>query len=231
MAYVKRIVCLANSFKIGGSCIAGREILANGSYGGWIRPVSTRSTAEISTSESRYSNNTWPKLLDIIDIQMSKAIPHNHQTENHEIDPTKQWIKRGELPWASLATLAEQPASLWINSDNTSSGTFNCISEDEAASVNTSLILLKKKSFTVRIGSKTWQGKTTKTYRGDFKHKGIPYSLSLTDPVATNTFASKDEGDYPFIDVYICVSLTEPWTKDNNRCHKLVASLITNPPL
>lgn len=27
MAYVKRIVCLANSYKIGGSCIAGREVL------------------------------------------------------------------------------------------------------------------------------------------------------------------------------------------------------------
>ena len=34
MAYVKRIVCLANSFKPGGSCIAGREVIGNG-FGGW----------------------------------------------------------------------------------------------------------------------------------------------------------------------------------------------------
>lgn len=230
MAYVKRIVCLANSFKIGGACIAGREILSNGSYGGWIRPVSARPTAEVSFLESRYPDNTVPKLLDIVDIPMVKAVPHNHQTENHEIDPTKRWVKRGEFPWASLSALAEHPTSLWINSDSTSNGTFNCMSDAEAASLNTSLVLLKKQSFTVEVGSKTWEGRTTKTYRGNFKYKGTPYSFSLTDPVATNVFASKDEGEYPFTDVYICVSLTEPWKKDNNRCHKLVASLITNPP-
>jgi len=34
MAYVKRIVCLANSVKTGGTCIAGRELLPDGQYGG-----------------------------------------------------------------------------------------------------------------------------------------------------------------------------------------------------
>ena len=83
MTYVKRIVCLANSFKIGGSCVAGREILQNGSYGAWIRPVSSRSTAEISWMESMYENRTQPKLLDIIDISLLRAVPHNHQRENY----------------------------------------------------------------------------------------------------------------------------------------------------
>jgi hypothetical protein len=231
MTYVKRIVCLANSFKIGGACIAGREILVDGSYGGWIRPVSSRPTAEVSYVESRYQNNTAPKLLDIIDVSMLKPAPHNHQTENHEIDATKRWVKRGEFPWAELSGLSERPSSLWINSDRTGNGIFNCMSDVEAATLNSSLVLLKKRSFTVEVGSKTWAGRTTKTYRGNFKYKDIAYSFSLTDPVATNLFASKNEGEYPFTDVFICLSLTEPWKKDNDRCHKLVASLITNPPL
>ena len=230
MAYVKRIVCLANSFKIGGSCIAGREVLGKRKYGGWIRPVSDRPTAEVWDSECRYASNAVPKLLDIIDVPLVKAAPHNHQTENHVIDK-KQWTKVGVLPWDELENLRERPASLWINSDRTSAGAFNCISQAEAATLHDSLVLLKKKDFTVEVGSKTWEGKTTKAYRGNFKYNGIYYSLSLTDPVATNAFASKDEGNYELHDVYLCLSLTEPWVKDNNRCYKLVAAVFTNPPL
>jgi hypothetical protein len=38
---VKRIVCLANSRKMSGRCLAGRELI-NGLPGGWVRPVSAR---------------------------------------------------------------------------------------------------------------------------------------------------------------------------------------------
>jgi len=31
-------------------------------------------------------------------------------------------------------------------------------------------------------------------------------------------------------DVYACISLTEPYEKDN-RCHKVVAAILSNPPL
>jgi hypothetical protein len=219
-----------NSFKIGGSCIAGREVLGKGKYGGWIRPVSGRPTAEVWNSECRYASNAVPKLLDIIEAPFVKAAPHNHQTENHVIDK-KQWTKVDLLPWVELGNLRERPASLWINSDRTSAGAFNCVSQAEAATLHDSLVLLKKKEFTVEVGSKIWEGKTTKTYGGNFKYNGIYYSLSLTDPVVTNAFASKDEGDYELQDVYLCLSLTEPWVKDNNRCHKLVAAVFTNPLL
>jgi len=47
MATVKRIVCLANSRKLQGRCIAGREIV-QGKPGAWIRPVSAREHEEVS---------------------------------------------------------------------------------------------------------------------------------------------------------------------------------------
>ncbi len=77
MAYVKRIVCLANSYKQpNGRCVAGREILENGGYGGWIRPVGARDTAEVSLEECRCSNGLIPGLLDILDVPLRDGAPH-----------------------------------------------------------------------------------------------------------------------------------------------------------
>jgi len=107
MAYIKRIVCLANSYKTGGRCIAGKEVLARG-YGGWIRPVSARATTEVWPSEYRYVNNESPKILDIIDIPLLSAAPQHHQTENHVIDAGR-WVKQGVLPWNQLEQLRDRP--------------------------------------------------------------------------------------------------------------------------
>ena len=51
---VKQIVCFANSRKLGGRCIAGKEWLADGVLGQWIRPVSDREFEEVSAYEQRY---------------------------------------------------------------------------------------------------------------------------------------------------------------------------------
>ena len=42
MPYTKRILCLASSDMPGGHCIAGKELLANGNIGKWIRLVNDR---------------------------------------------------------------------------------------------------------------------------------------------------------------------------------------------
>jgi putative nucleic acid modification protein with dual OB domain len=106
MSYTKRIVCLANSYKPPqGRCIAGVEVLGNGNYGDWIRPVSDRPTAEVSYAEYRYQNGGVPQLLDIIDVPLLNAVPNNHQSENHVIDATAGWAKVGELSWDDVEKL------------------------------------------------------------------------------------------------------------------------------
>ncbi len=55
MNYTKMIVCLANSRKLSGRCIAGKEKTAEG-IGGWVRPVSKRPTGKVSEYDRMYLN-------------------------------------------------------------------------------------------------------------------------------------------------------------------------------
>src|SRR5579859_3143715 len=104
MSYTKRIVCFANSYKTGGSCIAGKDL----NNGTWIRPVSDRPTEELSFFEYCYDGYKSPKLLDIIDIPLLKPTPHDHQTDNHLIKK-EQWVKKGALAWEDLEQFRDRP--------------------------------------------------------------------------------------------------------------------------
>ena len=55
MPEVKRIVCLANSRKLHGRYVAGREWVG-GRAGRWIRPVSDREHQEVSEYERQYED-------------------------------------------------------------------------------------------------------------------------------------------------------------------------------
>jgi hypothetical protein len=165
-----------------------------------------------------------------MDVPLLNPAPQHHQTENHVIDTTQRWTKVGELPWEALAQLVDQPATLWVNSDSTSAGTFNCISQAEATTLHDSLTLIRPDNFAIEVATHTWFGGAKRRYAGNFNYKGVYYSLNLTDPVARRAFATRGEGEYPLTEAYLCVSLTEPY-KEDGRCHKLVAAVIHNPPL
>jgi len=122
--YKKKMVCLANSKKPGGRCVAGKEVSGEGHLG-WIRPVSARPSAEISLDELHYENGKAPEILDIIEIPMIGAVPRVHQTENHMIDDESYWKKEGALTWNDVAALLDTPATLWTNGDSTYHGRYD----------------------------------------------------------------------------------------------------------
>ena len=81
MQSVKRIVCLANSRKLHGRCVAGRE-WTDGRAGQWVRPVSDREHQDVSEYERQYEDGSDPRVLDIIDVPVLDPKPEIYQTEN-----------------------------------------------------------------------------------------------------------------------------------------------------
>ena len=228
MAYLKRFICLANSVKYGGFCIAGREILPDGSYGGWLRPVSTRPTAELSFMEPLYADNESPRLLDVIDVPLARPHALHHQTENHQIDPSLQWRRLGRLPKRSVAELCDLPSSLWINGEQTSGGCNNCVTADKAAKLKSSLYLISVSEITMQVRTASRTEHARFTYKGNFTYNSAEYFLNLTDPIVIDYLCRKGLGKYRFDNVYLTVSLTEPFAFDN-RCHKLIAAVMRKP--
>ena len=64
----KTILCLANSRKLQGRCVAGLE-WDGLVVGNWVRPVSSREHEGLSASEMCYYNFLEPKPLDVIELE------------------------------------------------------------------------------------------------------------------------------------------------------------------
>jgi hypothetical protein len=224
--YKKRIVCLATSRKLGGQCIAGKEVVSSG-YGPWVRPVSNRPGAEIALSEREYEDGTEPKLLDVIDVPMLAPSPHLHQTENHLIDARFYWQKQGVLGWSDVAALLDTPQTLWTNVDSSKGGSNDRVSETIVAGLKTSLLLIKPVKPTVEIDTPgAYFNDPKRKIRATFHYNGVYYSLRMTDPAAAKVFFARENGSYPLgQDVYFCISLAESPYEGNY--YKLVASIIT----
>jgi hypothetical protein len=222
-------VCLANSLKEGGLCVAGREVLQAG-FGAWLRPVSARPRAELTYLEYHYVDGSGPALLDVIDVPLLKASPHAHQTENHLIDPSRRWSKIGRCSFSRLPSLLERPATLWRNTGQTAFGRYNCVDWPEASSERTSLLLVDGAGLAVCVKP----GMTgRKSFYGEFHFGGEFYRLCITDPLVRDHFDTCPCGRYPFPAVgriFLCVSLTEPYEGDG-RCHKLIAAVIAEHSL
>jgi hypothetical protein len=229
MPDTKVIVCLANSRKHSGRCIAGKEVLADG-YGKWIRPVSARPSAEISEEERRYENGVLPKVLDIIRIPIIGATPQLYQSENYVVDAEYYWVKTDELSWIDVKELVDKPVPIWTNNDSTYYGVNDRVKVDLAAKLNNSLMLIDPEDLTIKVVTEGAEfGNARRRVRADFKHVGTYYSLIVTDPVAEKALLAKENAEYKPKDTYLCISLGEAHT--DGSCYKLVATVISKQPL
>jgi hypothetical protein len=219
MTYSKRIVCLANSRKFSGRCVAGVELLPAG-FGAWVRPISDRVSEELSIEDRRYADGQDVRLLDIIDIQFIEPRPHACQSENHVIDDGYQWQRVGRKAAADLVAFASSEGPLWNDGQHSYSGENDRIRLDVADQLSSSLRLVAPRNLAISVG----RGFKKRQVRAIF-HLGVTrYCLTVTDPGVEMQFLAKPDGEYPFAGrTLVCVSLGEPF--DGYR-YKLAAAVI-----
>lgn len=221
----KRIVCLANSRKISGRCIAGKE-WQDGHVGGWIRPVSERPTEEVSEEERRYKDGRDPKVLDVMEVPIAEHRPNAFQTENYVIDTQWYWRRISRTATPKLDWLIDEPDTLWRNGTRTYHGMNDRVPTEEAMRLRNSLYFLMLANVGVRVFAPgTDVGSRKRRVQVVFRFKGIPYKLWVTDPVIERIYLQKPDGDYRVGECYATISLGEPHT--DGYCYKLVAALIT----
>ncbi len=219
--YTRQIVCLANSRKHSGCCVVGKE-LSDGRIGGWIRPVSDRSTGELSPDESRVLDGSPPRLLNIITISLKEYRPHFHQTENHLI-ADGQWLRSGNLPAAKLPGLRDDVDRLWINGYHGPNGANDRIPVNLTNErLSSSLLFIRPDRLWITVVEE--EGPLEKV-RARFDYKNETYSLTVADPVVKKRYIKKGSGEYPVEkqDVHLTVSLGEP---HDGFCHKRVEAII-----
>ncbi len=224
MSAAKQIVCLANSRKLAGRCIAGREWTPGEGAGNWIRPVSVRSGQEVSEYERQYEDGKDPKVLDIINIPLIEPKPKGWQTENWLLDSEFYWRKEGDYSWFDLPALADPVEPLWIDGHSTYSGMNDKIPLAAAEVVSSSLRLLHLDRLELQVFAPGEAfGNSKRRVQGWFSHAGIHYALWVTDPVCERAYLEKLDGFYEIGECYLTISLGEEY---EGFCYKLIAAVI-----
>jgi hypothetical protein len=184
MSYTKTIVCLANSRKLAGRCVAGKEWDGR-NLGAWCRPVSARDRGEL-TAERWYSK-TWrdPQLLDLIEVGLLGPRPSAFQTENHLVDTTVRWKYAGHVSARQLVHALDKPTGpLWANGESTGNGLNDKVSAAVAERQQNSLILVQPELLTITVGTEGADvGNPRRRVRGHFSLAAHDYVLAITDPI------------------------------------------------
>ena len=227
MSYQKTIVCVANSTKNLGRCIAGIEF-NNNQFGGWIRPVSDRDGRAISEDDRRFENGKKCSVLDIVIVPLDRHEPFLHQSENHVINEDYYWEKVGEMPAADLIPAVQNfKKPMWPHCGSTQYGYNDKIHKDQLKNIHTSLALIQPEVAAIVVstdpGFKGAPGRVA--VRADFICGGQKNLLKITDPEVVSKYMGKGEGKYPIKKPLLTVSLAEPWSKQP-YAFKIVASVL-----
>lgn len=224
MSAVKRIVCLANSRKLSGRCVAGRELAGGKAAGPWIRPVSARPDQEVSEHERQYEDGSDPRVLDIVGVPVLARKPHEWQTENWILDAERYWKKLGHFSWFDLPRLLDPPEPLWIDGHSTYNGANDKVPMELVGRVSSSLRLVHLERLRLRVFAPGEAfGNSKRRVQALFSHAGSDYRIWVTDPAYEKTYLSKLDGEYETGECYVTVSLGEPY---GGSCYKLAAAVI-----
>lgn len=216
------ILCLANSRKINGRCVAGLT-----SQGEWIRPVSGEGDGTLYQPQYVLESGDEATVLDVLDVRLYEHAPERHQPENWRVTD-QRWQRTGHLSGeGALRFLRENcapgPELLGNKSDRVSWERLG------TAPAESSLALVEPRNLRWYI---------TTSFRGYRQTRALftlgdeGYDLSITDPIWEARLAGLAHGIQPLEaggltekdNVFLTISLSEPLP--NGYCFKLIAAII-----
>ena len=224
MTTAKRIVCLAGSRKLGGTCVAGIEVIKRQRVG-WIRPVTARETQELLQYDCLCDDGTCVSLLEVVDIRLLRAQPSTYQRENWLLEPRVPWRKVGSARWDDLHGFVDPVERLWIDGHSTKGGRNDRIPTEIAEGLTSSLRLVRVDKLKLRVSQPGLDfDNPSKRLHAGFSHAGDYYWLRVTDPKYEERFLARGRGEYHLGESYLTISIGEPHT--DGFCYKLVAAII-----
>jgi hypothetical protein len=191
-------VCLANSYKEGGRCLAG-IILENGSpvmQNGkpkWIRPVSQTAHGEVPSHLVSHIN-----LLDVVKIEIISSVPDGYQSENVLFDTNSITIT-DKFPVIDIISLCD-------NSHTTLFGNKGgAVTPENAALLSTSLRMIKVVNF--NVVEKKYEDNPNPKLRLSFTFSGVSYEIPITDPAFLSAYKLNKDLISNSSDVFSVISL------------------------
>ncbi|MCI0741565.1 MAG: hypothetical protein L0Y72_21225 [Gemmataceae bacterium] len=218
----RELLCLANSRKRGGRCVAGLTL----DDGRWLRAVSAADDGTLFPSDYRYDNGTEPSPLEVVSIGFVGPEPSIHQPENWVIDKSR-WHRVSRPLDESLVRLLQAhvetgPDLLRGRADRVPWESFQRQTADKSLTLVTPEIVELYRKANLK-GKYLARGRFTLA-------ADISYDLGLTDPVWEPIVVGQ-EGRIVLRraqrKILLLLSMSEPF---EGNCFKLIATLLLVPP-
>jgi hypothetical protein len=216
----KTIVCLANSYKHGGRCIAGVSL----DDGAWIRLRGKADDGALCACEYALEDGSEPNLLDVIEVEVHYAIHSASHPEDWQIAAARwRLVERPAAgrQWAELA--GEKKKSKGILRDH----------RDRIATWELKYKPLQSSLCLICPSELYWwvrEDKGKRRCRALFHYNYVTYDFALTDPHWLDRLKLLPDGIYPHsdfadagIETWLTISLSEPYFGFH---YKLVAGVI-----
>lgn len=214
-------ICLANSRKLSGRCLAGIQVNAKVNIDGkisvqpiivtkWIRPV-------FEADHGQLPNGLVAriKLLDLVSIDITEAVPEGFQSENvHFVHSSIKVLGNIGLNQDNINKLIRKDYEYIFGNNK------KFLDAAEIVNINHSLLLIKVHTPQF-ISSTSMNGSIQIRVR--FEYKSHTYDLPITDLVFNGIFQTKEETLKDISCFYFTISLG---VKFNELYYKLVAGIL-----
>jgi hypothetical protein len=208
-----RIICLANSYKHNGRCIAGLN-----EAGRWVRPVSPGKKRAID-KETRITNGSEPQIMDILEIPLHTHGPSDGCQPENKLLKAGQWEKVDHVRPKDLLKYCEDDSVILHNNlDYVRAGCFRII-----PSYGWKSLQLIRNDNVIFEQDKNNKAKRRANF---INSKGTSFSLRVTDAITCERL-ERDENISK--DCLLTVSMAAGWSPDKKaakRCYKFVAGVI-----